>query len=157
MHIALLAALLQVSNPPPSVDTSAFALAVNMPTASTTPPPCIGDTSSAGTAGTPLYAPYNHTHCSRVQRGRSLVPAAGTLDITFSPAYVSQPVCNVTAEATKGDTNVVNAQFDGTPSLTGATIRINRTAITVASLLGLNILSVPTQIATYADWSCSSS
>ena len=40
------------------------------------------------------------------------------------------------------------------PTATGLRIRITRTAITVASLLGLNILSVPTQVATYAHFVC---
>lgn len=130
-----------------------------IPTAATVAPPCISDTGSPGTPGTLQFAPFNHTHCSKVRRERVLIPVAGVLPVTFKDAasgapfpFTRTPVCAVTAETAAGDANVVNAQIDGSPTLAGMTIRITRTA--VASLLGINVLSVPAQVATWAHFVC---
>jgi hypothetical protein len=131
------------------------ALAATVPTASTTTPPGVADSSITGTM-TGVYALANHTHASKARKGRVLVPTAGFLDVTFSSAFTSGviPLCAVTAETSTGDTSVVNAQMDGAPSATGMRIRITRTSITAVSLLGLSVLSVPTQVATYAHYVC---
>jgi hypothetical protein len=154
--IAAQAAYAQTGYPP--ADTSAISGAVatlqaNMPTPSTTTPPGVADSGQTGTMTT-IYALANHTHASKARKGRVLVPATGVLPVTFSSAFGGVPVCAVTAEATAGDTNVVNAQIDGTPTATGMAIRITRTQQSVVALLGLTILSVPTQIATYAHFVC---
>lgn len=144
-------AVRSVNGAAPAADGS---VALAIPTASTIMPPCIGDIGSAGTAGTLQFAPYNHTHCSKVRRGRVLSSAAGTLAVSFSPAFAGTPICTVTAETTLGDTNVVNAQIDGPVTNTTMNARITRTAVTAVSLLGLNILAVPTSTATYVHWIC---
>lgn len=131
------------------------AVEAKIPTASTTTPPGVSDSGSTGTM-TSIYALANHTHASKARKGRLLIPATGTLAVTFSSSFTAGvvPLCSVTAEAAAGDTNVVNAQIDGTPTATGMTIRITRTAQSAVALLGLTILSVPTQIATYAHYIC---
>lgn len=144
-------AMAQVSYPPSGITMSDVTAA--MPKPSTSAPPSVADSSVTGTQTT-TYALANHTHASKARRTRVLVPASGVLDVTFSTPFTSAPVCSVTAETTLGDTNVVNAQMDGTPTMTGMRIRITRTAVTNATLLSLNILSVPAQIATYAHWIC---
>lgn len=129
------------------------AIQASIPTAAVTAPPGVSDTGTAGTMTT-IYALANHTHASKARKGRVLVPATGTFAVTFSAAFSTAPICAVTAEATAGDTNVVNAQIDGVTTPTGMTIRITRTAQSAVALLGLTILSVPTQIATYAQYVC---
>lgn len=130
------------------------AVTVAVPTAATTTPPSVADSSATGTMTT-VYALANHTHASKARKGRVLVPVAGFLDVTYStPFGSSPPICAVTAETTSGDTNVVNAQIDGTPTMNGMRVRITRTAITAVSLLGLNILSVPSQVATWTHYVC---
>lgn len=154
MRVLILAALLfaspavsQVSNP--GVSRS------ELPVAATSAPPAVADSSATGSM-TQQYALANHTHASKARKGRVLVPVAGFTDVAFSTPFSAgtAPLCAVTAEATAGDTNVVNAQIDGVTTANGLRIRITRTAITAASLLGLNILSVPTQVATYAHYIC---
>lgn len=125
----------------------------NMPKPATTMPPGVADSGAVGTDS--RYALANHTHASKARKGRVLVPVAGFFDVTFgTPFTTGAPICAVTAETTAGDTNVVNAQIDGATTMTGMRIRVTRTAVTAASLLGLNILSVPTQIATYTHYVC---
>ncbi len=166
MRAALLAALLVTGpaaaqlNNPPSLDVSGMATAgqlaavqASIPTASTTAPPSVADAGAVGSM-TSVYALANHTHGSKARKGRVLIPASGTLAVSFNQVFVNTPVCATTAETTSGDTNVVNAQIDGTPTTTSMTLRITRTAVTNATLLGLNILSVPTQVATYAHYIC---
>lgn len=129
------------------------AVDAKIPTPSTIAPPAVTDAGAQGTMTT-IYALANHTHASKARKGRVLVPNTGTLAVTFSTAFTTVPVCSVTAEATAGDTNVVNAQIDGSPTATNMTIRITRTAQSAVALLGLTVLSVPTQVATYAHFIC---
>jgi hypothetical protein len=144
----------QVAYPP--ADTSKLVKSVNgllpasgdvtvpLPSASTTIPPCIADNGSAGTAGTMLFAPFNHTHCSKVRRTIVTSAADGSYTWTFSPVFNNPPVCAATAEVAAGVTDVVNVQIVGTPTTTTAQFLVNRTNRSVVALIGLTILSVPT-------------
>lgn len=155
-------ALSQVSYPPPvltnvptktEMQSAINSITATIPTPATTVPPGVTDTGSQGTMTT-IYALANHTHASKARKGRVLVPTTNTLDVVFSPVFSGTPICAVTAETTKNDNNVVNAQMDGTPTATGMTIRITRTAITNAALINLTVLSVATPLATYAHYVC---
>lgn len=141
----------QISNPGMS-PTEVEAL---MPQPATVPPPSVADSGAIGTTPT-RYALENHTHASKARKGRILVPVSGVFDVAFSMPFPSgnAPLCVTTAETTAGDTAVVNTQIDGATSSTGFRIRITRTQQSVVALLGLTILSVPTQIATYAHYIC---
>ena len=147
-------AVAQVSYPPPDLTgvvksvngllpAPAGDVTVPLPSASTSIPPCIADNGSAGTAGTMLYAPFNHTHCSKVRRSIVTSAADGTYTWNFSPAFNNPPVCAATAEVTTGVTDVINVQIVGTPTTTSANFLVNRTNRTAVALLGLTILSVP--------------
>lgn len=130
------------------------AVTVPVPTAATTTPPGVSDTGTIGTMTT-MYALANHTHASKARKGRVLVPAAGALDVTFGVPFTSSPpICVVVAETGLGETAIVNAQIDGTPTMTGLRIRITRTQQSVVALIGLTVLSVPSQIATQAHYVC---
>lgn len=146
------AQLVSSLSPPVTTDQLA-AVQAQIPTPSSTMPPGVTDSGSPGTLTT-IYALANHTHASKARKGRVLTPAAGFLDVTFSTPFTTTPVCAVTAETTSGDTNVVNAQIDGAPTATGMRVRITRTAVTAVALLGLSVLSVPTQVATYTHYIC---
>lgn len=168
--LAPCAAAAQVSNPPAPAALPADvartsdldAMRSQIPVPATTTPPGVTDNGTLGTM-TGIYALANHTHASKARKGRVLIPASGAATFSFvgadgvTPAPFAAgvvPLCVTNAEAIKGDTNVVNSQLDGPPTNTGVSIRITRTAVTAASLLGLNILSVPTQIATWAAYVC---
>lgn len=143
---------------PPATQADIAAMQALIPQPSTGAPPGVADAGALGTmAG--FYALANHTHASKARKGRILVPVVGSAtyaDVTFSSAFTvgATPLCAVTAETTVGDANVVNAQIDGVPTATGMRIRVTRTAITAAAVLGVNVLSVPTQVATYAHFIC---
>ncbi len=133
----------------------AGALTVPIPTASTTVPPCIADSGTAGTAGTMIFAPFNHTHCSKARRGRATSAADGSLSLSFSPAFSNPPICAAVAEVASGVTDVVNVQIVGTPTVSAASLLVNRANRSVASLLGLTVLSIPSQPgATVVHWIC---
>lgn len=140
---------------PPASTADVQAMQALIPTPATSNPagPVDNNSGAVGTAG--QYAPSNHTHPSKARKGRVLVPVGGFVDVAFATAFTTgAPLCVVVAETTAGDTNVVNAQIDGATTMSGFRIRITRTAVTNASLLGLSILSVPTQVATYAHYVC---
>ena len=152
----------QLVYPPASVDLSAVAtktevqaVAATIPAASNVAPPAVADSSSTGNM-TAMYALANHTHASKSRKARVLVPISGVYDVTFATSFTNgvAPLCAVVAEATAGDTNVVNAQIDGPTTATGMRVRVTRTQQSVVALLGLTILSVPTQIATYVHYIC---
>jgi len=136
----------QISNPGVTAD--------QMPQPADGPPPSVADSSTTGTM-TMRYALENHTHASKARKGRVLVPANGTTTVTFGVPFVTgAPLCSVTAETTAGDAATVNAQIDGPTTTSGLSIRITRTQQSIVALIGLTVLSVPTQIATYAHYIC---
>jgi hypothetical protein len=120
------------------------AVTVPIPVASTTMPPCISDSGSAGTPGTLTFAPFNHTHCSKARRiiATSATNGSYTYDYSAAP-FNNPPVCSAVAEVAAGVTDVVNVQVIGTPTTTAASFLVNRANRSVASLLGLTVLSVP--------------
>jgi len=135
---------------------AAGAVTLALPTASTTMPPCISDAGSAGTAGTMLYAPFNHTHCSKARRVIATTAADGTFRFDYSATpFTNPPVCSATARVPTGTTDVVNAQIVGDPTVTGANILVNRAQRNTNALLSLTILQVvPTPGVTRVDIIC---
>ena len=91
------------------------------------------------------FAPFNHTHCSKARRAIFTSAADGTFSWTFPSAFTNPPVCAAVAEVSPGIADVINVQIVGTPSTTGASFLVNRTQRSAVALLGLTILSVPTQ------------
>lgn len=124
-------------------DQSAVAaMGSTIPTASATIPPCTADAGLIGTQIT-VFALANHTHCSKARRVRQTTGTDGLYVWNFSPAFSGAPICAATAETAPGVTDVINAQIQGTPTTSQATIRVNRTAVSVVALIGLSVLSVP--------------
>lgn len=80
-----------------------------------------------------------------MQRQTLTTASDGTVTWTYPVPYGAGvvPWVGATAQATQGSTDVINVQLDGAPTNTQAKFRVTRTQITVAALLGLNILSVP--------------
>jgi hypothetical protein len=105
-------------------------------------PPCITDAGATGTTNTSVFAPWNHTHCSKVRRSSVSTAADGTVTVAFTPNFTNPPVCNVTAQTTAGVTDIINAQVDGTPTVSSAKFRVNRSVPTV-SVLNLVSVTVP--------------
>lgn len=131
---------------PSTPDLSSLALKSEMPTPATSAPPSVADASATGTQST-VYALANHTHASKARKARMTSAADGSLVWTFSPPFDTGVVPRVVAiaETTAGVTDVINVQIEGTPTNTGVNLRVNRTQRSVASLLGLTVLSVPSQ------------
>ncbi len=115
----------------------------NVPQPATVAPPAVSDSGALGNS--PRFAMENHTHPSKARKDRLQTAADGTLTWTYSTAFgsgVVPRICAV-AETSAGNTDVYNVQIVGTPTNTSASILVNRVQKSVASLLGLTVLSVP--------------
>lgn len=122
------------------------AVTVPVPTAATTMPPAVSDSSTLGTMTT-MYALANHTHASKARRTIATSAADGSYTYNYSAnPFTNPPICTAVAEVAAGVTDVVNVQVIGTPTVTSASFLVNRTQRTVASLLGLTVLSVPATV-----------
>lgn len=137
----------------PATQEQMDALAAAMPTPSVSVPPSVSDTGSVGTT-TLSYALANHTHASKARKGRVTTAADGTVTVTLAPAFSGVPVCAVVAEATAGETNIVNAQIDGQPTTSQLKVRVNRSAAQLVGLLSLTINVVQPSVATVVDYIC---
>lgn len=128
-----------------AVDTSAFARKDEMPTAATSAPPSVADSSSLGTQNT-VFALANHTHASKARKVRMSSAADGSLAWTFNPPFTNgvTPIIAAIAETASGVTDVINVQVEGVPTSTSANLRVTRTNRSTVALLGLTILSLPT-------------
>jgi len=122
------------------------AVQATIPTGATTAPPSVSDTGTVGTQ-TMVYALANHTHASKIRKIRAQTAADGTYTFTYPTAFAAgvTPICEATAETVSGVTDVINAQINGTPTNTAAQIIVTRTQRSVVSLIGLTVLSIPTQ------------
>lgn len=128
-----------------AVDTSAFARKDEMPTAATSAPPSVADSSSLGTQNT-VFALANHTHASKARKVRMSSAADGSLVWTFNPPFTNgvTPIIAAIAETASGVTDVINVQVEGVPTSTSATLRVTRTNRSTVALIGLTVLSLPT-------------
>lgn len=121
------------------------AIQAQIPKPATAMPPGVADQGNKGTVE--RYALENHTHASKARKARIQSAADGTINWTFSTPFDAGVVPRVVAvaEVPEGTTDVVNVQVVGTPTNTGCKLLVNRTNRSVASLLGLTVLSVPAQ------------
>lgn len=116
-----------------------------IPQPATSMPPGVSD---AGAVGTDLrYALANHTHASKARKDRMLSAADGTITWTYSTPFGAGVVPRVAAiaEVPSGVTDVVNVQVVDTPTNVSCKLLVNRTNRSTVSLIGLTVLSVPTQ------------
>jgi len=122
------------------------AVTLAIPTASTTTPPGVSDSGAIGTMTT-MYALANHTHASKARKIIATTAADGTYAWTFATSFTTGtvPVCTAVAEVAAGVTDVINVQIVGSPTATAANLLVNRANKSVASLLGLTVLSIPAQ------------
>jgi len=117
----------------------------DVPMPATSSPPGVSDSGSVGNVQ--RYAMENHTHASRARKVRVQSNADGTLTWTYStpfPAGVT-PIVVAVAEVASGVTDVVNVQVVDTPTNTSCKLLVNRTQRSVVSLIGLTVLSIPSQ------------
>ncbi len=93
------------------------------------------------------YALADHTQASKARKARVQSGADGLITWAYSTPFADGVIPRVVAiaEAPAGVTDVINVQLVGTPTNTQCTLLVNRTNRTIASLLGLTILSVPSQ------------
>lgn len=116
----------------------------SVPQPATSMPPAVSDASAIGTQTT-FYALANHTHASKARKARLQSAADGSLFYVFESAFAAGvvPRCTAIAETTFGVTDVYNVQLNGTPTNTQAQFLVGRFQRSVASLLGLSVLSIP--------------
>lgn len=81
-----------------------------------------------------------------IQRARVTTAADGTYTWTFPTPFAATPRVWAIVITAAGVTDVFNVQVDGTPTITQAKFRVNRTQLSVVALLGLTILSVPSSV-----------
>lgn len=126
------------------------------PVASSIPAPASSDPApiavSPVVGGQTPYARADHVHPSKTRRARLQTAVNGTLTWTYPTPFDAGVVPQIMAiaETAVGVTDVINVQVEGTPTNTQAVIRVTRTNQTVVALLGLTILSVPTNVG--ATW-----
>lgn len=116
-----------------------------VPDPATAEPPGVQD---AGAVGSNMkYALADHTHASKVRKVRVQCAADGTLTWTYSTPFTNgvTPIVLAVAEVASGVTDVVNVQVVDTPTNTSCKLLVNRTQRSVVSLIGLTVLSVPSQ------------
>lgn len=120
-------------------------LAASIPKPATSMPPGVADSGALGTDT--KYALANHTHASRARKARMQSAADGTITWVYSTPFDAGVVPRVVAvaEVASGTTDVVNVQVIGTPTNTQCQLLVNRANRSVASLLGLTVLSIPSQ------------
>lgn len=120
------------------------AMAATIPTPSDAIPPAVSDTGAIGTTPT-KFSIEGHTHASKARKARVTTATDGsytwTFDTPFDVGVV--PIIVGVAETGVGVTDVINLQVEGTPTNTGAKIRVTRTQRSVVALIGLTILSIP--------------
>lgn len=88
----------------------------------------------------------------QAQRVRVQTAADGTYTWTYPNSFAAGviPKVFVVAEAPAGSLDIYNAQTDGAPTNTQVAVRVTRGQKSVASLLGLTILSFPATVG--ATW-----
>lgn len=116
-----------------------------VPEPATEMPPGVADNGRKGT-GT-RYALEDHTHASKARKARMQSGADGTITWVYSTPFDAGVVPRVVAvaEVPVGTTDVVNVQVIGTPTNTQCQLLVNRTNRSTVALLGLTILSLPSQ------------
>lgn len=126
-------------------DLSNYAQTSSVPQPATAMPPGVSDSGALGSST--KYALENHTHASKARKVRVQSAADGTITWTYgTPFGVGVvPVVAAVAEVANGVTDVVNVQIVDTPTNTSCKLLVNRTNKTFVSLIGLTILSTPTQ------------
>lgn len=117
----------------------------SIPQPATTMPPGVSDSGALGTVQ--KFALADHTHASKARKERMQSAADGTITWTHSTPFAAGVVPRVVAvaEVASGVTDVVNVQIVDTPTNTQCKLLVNRTARSVVSLIGLTVLSVPSQ------------
>lgn len=115
-----------------------------VPQPSNVNPPSVADASAIGNQ-TGMYALANHTHASKVRKIRIQSAADGTITWTYATPFTNgvTPIVLAVAEVASGVTDVVNVQVIDTPTATSCKLLVNRANRSVASLLGLTVLSIP--------------
>lgn len=122
---------------------NSFISANPIPQPSTTVPPGVQDSSNVGSSTT-RFALADHTHASKARKEIKSVTTSGVFTWTFPTAFASGviPVCNGIAICPAGTTDFINVQQEGDATNTSVKFRITRYQQSVASVLGLTILSL---------------
>ena len=119
-----------------------------VPVAGTGSPGPVVDSNAGSTGAAGQYAPFMHTHPSKVRKQIVTMPSAAATYVwvypTAFPAGVI-PVVSGIVQVPNGTTDLFNVQILGTPSNTQCTFQINRVSAGLLALLlgALSINSTP--------------
>jgi len=108
-------------------------------------PPGVSDAGALGN-NTNQFALADHTHASKARKMIAAITNATTYTWTYPTAFGAGvvPICNGIAQTAAGVTDLINVQIQGVPTNTQCTFVITRYQQSLASLLGLTILSLNT-------------
>lgn len=118
----------------------------DVPLPATSMPPGVSDIGAVGTDT--RYALANHTHASRARKEIKPISSSGLFTWVFPTSFSAGvvPICNAMAICVAGTTDIVNVQQEGDATNVQVTFRVIRFQQSVASLLGLTVLSISSGI-----------
>lgn len=121
-----------------------------VPQPGTGSPTAVVDANSGVAGSDPTkYAPFMHTHPSKVRKGKATVNTA-TFNWIYPTAFDPgvTPIVNAIAQVGVGNTDLFNVQVIGAPGNTSCQFQINRVSSGLLSLLlgALSINSTPASI-----------
>lgn len=138
---------------PPPIDQPLYTMAT-LPAASALPQRFVQVSDSPGVGNGLMYSDGTNWRsvAFQAQRTRVQTAADGTYTWVYPNPFASGviPKLFIVAEAPAGSTDIYNAQTDGPPTNTQCKVRVTRGQASVASLLGLTILSFPASVG--ATW-----
>lgn len=128
------------------MESAVAGVAASIPSASSADPAPIAVAPLPGAAAP--YARADHVHASKSRRGRVPTAADGTLTWVYPVPFDTGVVPQIQAivETAVGVTDVLNVQIEGMPTNVSAKLRVTRTNQSFVSLLGLTILSIPSNV-----------
>jgi hypothetical protein len=119
-----------------------------IPVAATASPPGVTDSGALGS--NMQYARGDHTHASKARKEIKAVSSSGLFTWVFPTPFGTGvvPICNSIAICPSGTTSLVNVQQEGDATNTQVTFRVTVYQQSVASLIGLTVLSLTSTVPT---------
>lgn len=126
-----------VANTPGASAADIQAVEAKIPQPGTGSPVAVVDANVGSAGGDPMeYAPFNHTHPSKVRKGKATVNTATYTWVYPTPfGSGATPIVNAIAQVASGNTDLFNVQVIGVPGATSCQFQINRVSGGLLALL----------------------
>lgn len=117
-----------------------------MPQPAAAVPPGVTDSGATGLGVT--FARGDHTHASKARKDIKPIAATGLFTWTYPNPFAQGvvPICNGIAKCPSGTTALVNVQLEGDPTNTQCVFRVTVYQQSVATLIGLTVLSLTSSV-----------